>query len=462
MSELRSHPDNLRFGCSDGETLLEAALRAGLPMAHVCGGNAKCSTCRIWVMQGAASCPARNRVERQLADQLGLDPQIRLACQLRPSGNLSFRRLVLDETDLIMASQLEGRRTSKAGELRKVAIFFSDIQGFTGLSEDLLPYDVMYLLNRYFAQTGEVVEANRGYIDKFIGDGMMALFGMNGEADAPLRAVNAGLQCLAAADRMRPFFKNMYDISFDIRIGIHWGEAVIGSLGAPGHERLTAVGDAVNMASRTESANKEAGTRLLITDTLYAQVEQAVEVADFIRVRLPGTSERHTLHEVARLTPEAMVGLTGIQKQDQRRFAGRDWTRLMASADLPEGQHRVVARDDFDLILIRNNGRVIAFNNACPHVNLPFFNRHEDLNDPDALRPDESTVKGSTLSCRWHNSRFDLITGEVISWCDLLQEDGTSEGMEMLGDISKNRAPLKTYSVHEWDGMLWAALPPMP
>ncbi len=54
---------------------------------------------------------------------------------------------------------------------------------------------------------------------------MMALFGMNGEADAPLRAVNAGLQCLAAADRMRPFFKTMYDISFDIRIGIHWGEA---------------------------------------------------------------------------------------------------------------------------------------------------------------------------------------------------------------------------------------------
>ena len=458
MPNLQSHPDNLTFSCAEGDTVLEAALRAGLPMAHACGGHAKCSTCRVWVMEGAAHCPDRTGPEAQLAQQLGLDPHIRLACQLRPQDRIAFRRLVLDDTDLAMASQLGGRKPAKAGELREIAVFFSDIQGFTTLSENLLPYDVMYMLNRFFAQTGETIEANGGYIDKFLGDGMMALFGINGETDAPLRAVNAGLQCLAATDRMQPFFETMYGISFDIRIGIHWGQAVIGSLGAPGHERMTAVGDAVNMASRTEQANKEAGTRFLITDTLYDKVEHAIEVADFIRVRLPGTSDRHTLHEVASLKPESVLSLTGKQEHGRKRFAGRDWTLLMNASDLRDGGHEVFAFDDFDLVLLRREGQFFAFNNACPHVNLPLFNRHDKLAEPDKLRPDESTSDGTELVCRWHMSRFDLSTGEVISWCDALKEDGTPEGMEMVGDISKNRCPLRLFPVHVASGEVWVAL----
>lgn len=458
MPDLQSHPDNLTFSCSEGETLLEAALRAGLPMAHACGGHGKCSTCRVWVMEGAAQCPDRNATEARLASQLGLDPSIRLACQLRPQDRIAFRRLVLDETDMALASQLGGRKPAKAGELREIAVFFSDIQGFTTLSEGLLPYDVMYMLNRFFAQTGEAVEADGGYIDKFLGDGMMALFGINGEADAPLRAVHAGLQCLAAADRMQPFFETMYGIRFEIRIGIHWGQAVIGSLGAPGHERLTAVGDAVNMASRTEQANKEAGTRFLITDTLYEKVEQSIEVADFIRVRLPGTSDRHTLYEVASLRPDAVLRLTGKAEPGRKRFAGRDWTLLMEAAELPEGGHRVFEFQDFDLVLLRRAGQFFALNNACPHVNLPLFNRQDNLAEPEKLRPDESITEGGELVCRWHQSRFDLASGEVLSWCKNLNEDGTSQGMEQLGDLSKNRCPLRLFPLHVAGGQIWAAL----
>ena len=92
---------------------------------------------------------------------------------------------------------------------------------------------------------------------------MMAIFGVDEDENAPLRAVNAALQTLAAIDRMKPFFTAMYDIDFDIRIGLHHGEAVLGSVGSLGHERLTAVGDVVNVASRVEAANKEAGTRML-------------------------------------------------------------------------------------------------------------------------------------------------------------------------------------------------------
>ena len=161
---------------------------------------------------------------------------IRLACQLRPTGDVTFRRLVLDDTDLRIANQLLRHAASKTGEVKPVVLFFSDVAGFTSFSETLTPYDVMYLLNRYFAQVGEVIERNEGYIDKFVGDGLMAIFGVDDQPDAPIRAVNAALQTLAAVDRMKPFFKSMYGIDFDIRIGLHLGDAVIGSIGSPGHD----------------------------------------------------------------------------------------------------------------------------------------------------------------------------------------------------------------------------------
>jgi class 3 adenylate cyclase len=253
---MKSYPDGVVFECTDGETLLEASLKAKLPLTHICGGKAKCSTCRIWILEGLEDCPTRSEAEETLADKLGLNRHIRLACQLRPAADLAFRRLVLDETDTTITSQINRDRHTYSGELKDVAVFFSDVADFTQISESLTPYDVMYILNRYFAQVGEVIEANFGYIDKFVGDGLMAIFGIENQEDAPLRAVNTGLQSLAVVDRMKPFFKTMYDVDFDIRIGIHWGEAVIGSLGSPGHERLTAIGDVVNVASRVEASNK--------------------------------------------------------------------------------------------------------------------------------------------------------------------------------------------------------------
>lgn len=455
MPNLRSQPDDFSFSCETGETLLEAAIRAGLPMTHVCGGHAKCSTCRVWVLEGLENCSERTSAEAEMAARLDLASGIRLACQMRPEGDLIFRRLVLDDTDMALTSQINRSLPTKAGELKEVAVFFSDIQDFTGFSEALMPYDVMYLLNRYFAQMGEVIEANGGYIDKFIGDGMMALFGLSESGSAALRSVNAGLQCLTVIDRMKPFFKTMYDIDFEVRIGLHWGEAVIGTLGAPGHERLTAIGDPVNVASRVEQANKEAGTRFLVTEALFERVKEDVEMSDFIRVRLPGTTMRQTLYEITRLTPKAAARMTGEGGSETKRYAGRDWSRLMAEDALRNGGHRIFEFADYDVAVLRRNGQFYAFNNACPHVHLPFFNRQEHLNAPEKLRPDESRAESTEVICRWHNSRFDLVTGEVISWCELLKEDGTSEGMEFLGDISKNKCPLQLFPLHVAEGEVW-------
>lgn len=457
MPTLKSLPDEQSFELDAGESVLEAARRANLPIAQACGGKAKCSTCRIWILEGADACPARSEAEAQLSERLKLGANVRLACQLRPTGDVAFRRLILDATDLKLANQLQRRGSTNSGELKPVVLFFSDVAGFTTFSETLTPYDVMYLLNRYFAQVGEVIERNSGYIDKFVGDGLMAIFGVEGQADAPLRAVNAALQTLAVVDRMKPFFASMYDIDFDIRIGLHLGDAVIGSVGSPGHERLTAIGDAVNVASRVEAANKEAGTRLLLTEPLYEAVKDRVEMTDFVRVRLRGTSERITLYEIAGLTQEAERALNDSADAATVTLEGKTWHRAIPLDALADGEQRVLAFNSLDAVVVRHNGRVYAFNNACPHLKLPFF--EAGGNDAEAaVRPGGGIDEAGIITCRWHESRFDVATGEIVRWCEALDESGRMPEATYLGDISKNRAPLSLIPTREEDGHLWLAL----
>jgi class 3 adenylate cyclase/nitrite reductase/ring-hydroxylating ferredoxin subunit len=458
MVKITSLPDKVDFDVNADETLLEAALRSGVAFAHACGGRAKCSTCRIWVVNGLEACSQRTAVETSMAERLGLADEVRLACQLKPEGDLCVRRLVLDETDLLMCSQLDRAVATRTGEAKNVTIFFSDIVDFTSISERLSPYDVMYLLNRYFVQVGDIVERNGGFIDKFVGDGLMAIFGVDDQPDAPLRAIHTSLQMLDAVDRMKPFFASMYNAEFDIRIGLHYGEAVIGSLGSIGHERLTAIGDVVNVASRIEAANKDAGTRLLISEALHSEVEDSVEVADFVRIRLRGTSDRITLYEIDSLKPEVQAALGAEELRESMLFAGKKWIRLFAEDELALNERRIVALEDTDVVILRGAEGYYAFNNACPHLHLPFFETRALAEGADTPVSINSTITDDRgVVCRWHHSCFDLQTGEVRDWATRLQEDGTSPGQEYLGDVSKNRAKLRVYPCRIHDGHLWIA-----
>lgn len=466
MTKVTSLPDNVDFEVNADETLLEAALRSGVTFAHACGGRAKCSTCRIWVIDGLESCPQRTAVEASMAERLGFTSEVRLACQLKPEGELRVRRLVLDETDLLMCSQLDRAVATRAGESKNVTVLFSDVVDSTSMSERLSPYDLLYLLNRYFVQVGDIIERNGGFIDRFIGDGVMAIFGLGDEPDAPLRAVNTALQILQAADQMKPFFASMYDIEFDIRTGLHYGEAVIGSLGSIGHERLTAIGEVPNVASRIEAANKEAGTRLLISQALYNEVEAGVEVADFVRILLRGTRDRITLYEISGLKPEAHATLNAGSLRETVQFAGKKWIRVFEEDALAVNEWKIVALEDYDVVVLRGADAYHAFNNACPHLHLPLFERRKlaegalgNYPNTDTPRPIYSTfTEDRGVVCRWHHSCFDLQTGEVRDWATRLQEDGTSKGWEFLGDLSKNRTKLPVYACRVDEGHVWIAL----
>lgn len=448
MPKITCMPDGKTMEIRLSETILEVDLRAAILHAHACGGRAKCTTCRIAILEGLDNCPPRTEAEQAIASRLGFAPEVRLACQIRPRGDVTFRRLVLDETDYEIASQLLKKPAGPCGESKPIAVLFSDIRGFTTLAQSLSPYDVMFALNRHFHELGEIVESNGGYIDNFIGDALMALFGVGGDEHAPFRSVKAAVEMLEANDRMGPYMEATYGHTFPIGIGVHFGEAVIGTLGSSSKEKLTAIGDTVNVASRIEVANKEAGTRLLISGDLYELVKDDVIMADFVRIKLPGTQERMSLYEISGVQPAALARDRALMSTDpsKQRYAGKTWTAVLNEDELPTGGRKLVEMEPFDLVVIRTSENIFAFNNACPHLHLP-------------LKDSEVTEEG-VLVCKWHLSCFELLTGEIKAWCPALDPDGTAKDPQFkpLGNISKNRTPLTVFPARVNEGRIWVAL----
>ncbi len=230
---------------------------------------------------------------------LNFPPHVRLACQTIATGPVKVRRLVEGAEDIDFDTlYIREAAACTIGEEKDVFILFSDIQGFTPFAESLLPYDVVYSLNLYFRQMGEIVSRHNGRIDNYMGDGFIALF----EAETPeagaLQAMQAGLAMLTRMEEIAPHLEELYRQSFHIRIGLHYGKVVAGKLGLPGYKRMTVIGDAVNLASRIENANKKAGTRFLVSHDAYALVKNQVLVGKRFYVTLPGKSGKYRLYEV--------------------------------------------------------------------------------------------------------------------------------------------------------------------
>jgi len=304
MATIRILPDDVLIESAPGETLLDASLRGGIAHAHACGGHARCSTCRVEVSDGVENCAPRTAAEQQLAERLGFAPHLRLACQTVAHADLTMRRLILDDEDVALADQ-RGRDAAPVvvGEERTLAILFADIREFTAFSEQLPAHDVVHVLNRYFHAMGRDIARFGGCIDNYMGDGFMALFGLREsgqetDGDRAVHAVQAGLAMLDTMDALKPYLETAYGLSFDMRIGIHFGDAVVGSVGATGRERITAIGDAVNFASRIEGANKAIGSRLLISEALYARVAPQFRIGRTIHVPIHGKSGEYALYEV--------------------------------------------------------------------------------------------------------------------------------------------------------------------
>lgn len=180
-------------------------------------------------------------------------------------------------------------RLRLGGERRELTLLFSDLQGFTSLSEKLPPDAVASLVNLYLTEMTRVIMAERGTVDKFIGDSVMAFWGAPlDDADHALHAVRAAIAMQGAIDRLQPRFMQLGVSEVRQRIGLHTGEAIVGNMGSDERFDYTALGDTVNLASRLEGANKAYSTKILLSETTARAVAGQIGLRIVDRVRVKG------------------------------------------------------------------------------------------------------------------------------------------------------------------------------
>ena len=297
-----------------GLTILEMSRIAGIAHASVCGGRGRCSTCRVRIGGADRSrLPAASPEEQKVLARVGAPANVRLACQLRPpSGRYSVSPLLPAGAGPVEAY----RRLPQAhGGERYVAILFADIRGFTSISEGKLPYDVVFLLNRYFRATGQAIESAGGRVDKFIGDGVMAIFGLAAvPAVACRQALDAARRMAEALEDLNEALSGDLDQPLRIGIGLHAGPSIVGEMGYARATQLTAIGDTVNIASRLESLTKEFGVELVVSQEVLERA--GVELPDYPShdVEIRGRHERLAVRAVTRareLAPPSVPRPTG-------------------------------------------------------------------------------------------------------------------------------------------------------
>jgi class 3 adenylate cyclase len=205
-----------------------------------------------------------------------------------------------------------------SGERRVMTVMFCDMRGFTSLSEGMTPQGLVKVMNRYLSTMSEPIRSHRGIIDKYIGDAIMAYWGppFIDEAD------QAGFACLAAVDmigriaalrRELPELLGVRSLPLpcDLRIGIATGEALVGSIGSEFMMSYTVMGDAVNLASRLEGANKLYGTRSLLSVSTVVAAGDAVETREIDRLVVVGQTHSQGVHEIlgpkGELTPQQLL-----------------------------------------------------------------------------------------------------------------------------------------------------------
>jgi len=272
-----AYPDGRSIRIPKGLSVLDASRRAGIPHASICGGRARCTTCRVRVLLGSEQLGLPSPAEIRVLSPLGVDRAVRLACQLKPATDISVWPLLPPGITMHDQAHLDMVET---GAERFVAILFVDIRSSTQLIENRLPYDVVFILNRFFEAVGSAIVAAGGTPNQFIGDGMMAIFGADSSAaEACRRAMDAARLIDWHMAEMNRALANEFQQAIAFGIGIHAGDVIIGTMGYREHAQMTAIGEAVHVASRLQELTKEYRCQLVVSDIVGAVAD--IPLSDF-------------------------------------------------------------------------------------------------------------------------------------------------------------------------------------
>jgi adenylate cyclase len=252
---LLTHSNGQTVPMLPGATVLETLRENGIPHASVCGGRARCTTCRILVTKGLRNLPEPSGLEATALARIGATPGMRLACQICPTADISVMPLLAAD-----ARAADGMvRAGLEGSEQLITVMFVDLRGATILGEAKLPYDLLYILNQFFDEMIKALTATNGHYSQFTGDGLMALYGLNAKDPAigAADALRGAREMLARVAQLNSRMRGDLPQPIRIGIGIHFSEAIVGAMGPPGSQIITAIGDTVNACKRLESLTKE-------------------------------------------------------------------------------------------------------------------------------------------------------------------------------------------------------------
>ena len=192
-----------------------------------------------------------------------------------------------------------GKMPDLKGERRKITVLFADVRGFTSLSEKLAPEDVFSLLNDYFDKMIDEICKNHGMLNKFMGDGLMAVFGaLDEDPYQEENAIKAALGMRRVLDGMRERFQAERQVDLKIGIGINTGIALVGNIGSNQRMEFTAIGDTVNLGSRLESATKELGTDIIVSEYTYVAARTKFQFRSLGQIAIRGRENPVTAYAV--------------------------------------------------------------------------------------------------------------------------------------------------------------------
>ena len=246
-----------------GQTLLEIIRNHSIPHASLCGGRGRCTTCRVRIDEGLAGLEKPSALEQFALDRIGAAPNVRLACQTRPRLPIKIAPLMPSDLDV----ESEWREGGVSGEEREVVALFVDLRGSSKISETHMPYDVLFILNRFFLEMADALTESHGHYAQFEGDGLLALYGLQrGLSQGCRDALRGAISMQTKINQLNRKLIDELEDPLRIGIGIHCGQAIVGTMGPPSSPNYSAIGDCVNAAARLEASSKELGCTLVVSD----------------------------------------------------------------------------------------------------------------------------------------------------------------------------------------------------
>jgi adenylate cyclase len=206
------------------------------------------------------------------------------------------------------------RLPALGGETREVTVFFSDLEGFSSIAEHMTPTELVTFMNEYLSAMTDIIEAQGGYVDKYIGDSIVAMFGAPvDDADHARHAAQAALGCRLRLEELNRDSPAFHGLKVAHRMGLNSGEALVGNIGSHRRFNYSVMSDAVNVASRLEGANKYYGTTIIASETTVAACGDAFTWRELDATRVKGRTTPVKIYE--------LVAEAGAETPEQQQAA---------------------------------------------------------------------------------------------------------------------------------------------